>query len=437
MSDEVARAALSRMNMCVVALAPHCATFMSDLHQLARADADEARKAAVARRQELAQTYGFQSSDQQKPFAFANGIAIIPITGTLINRFGQSWGYVTGYNFIRSQLALAMADDDVKGIIYDVNSYGGEAAGCFELSEEIRKASSVKPSLAMIDSNCYSAGYALASAAKKVVCIPSGGAGSIGVVVMHVDMSKMLADWGYKVTFIHAGDHKVDGNPFEPLPASVKKDIQASVDKLRVSFASLVATNRGMDEVAVMQTEARCYSADDALALGLIDAVASPLQAVQAFFAELPGSTPQLKLEAQMPNEETKPGADEASTQQAAINKATADARAAERARMSGITGCEEAKGRESLANHLAMNTDMTVDAAKAILAASPKAEPPKTETNPANPFAAAMDATKNPNVGADNGTAAAAGGEQDTSESRVKGILAAQSQATGRKLPA
>ena len=66
-------------------------------------------------------------------------------------------------------------------------------------------------------------GDALAAAADRIVLIPSGGAGSIGVVTMHVDYSKNLSEAGIKVTYIHGGAHKVDGNPYQPLPDDVRQ----------------------------------------------------------------------------------------------------------------------------------------------------------------------------------------------------------------------
>ncbi len=116
-------------------------------------------------------------------------------------------------------------------------------------------------------------------------------------------------------------------------------------------------------------------------------------------------------------SEGTKPGADNQATPEQ-IAKATADAQKAERARVSGIQSCEEAKGRESLANHLAFNTSMSIDEAKAMLAAAPKADAAAT-----NGFKAAMDAGNHPNVGADGGNGGNEGGEKLTG---AKGIIAA-----------
>jgi signal peptide peptidase SppA len=427
-SDDVARAALSRMNLREIAVAPHYTGIGPDLKLLASTDVEDGKNAFMARRAELCAAYGLDGSVQSKPFAFAGGVAIIPITGLLINRFGQSYGFITGYNFLRSQVALAGQDADVKAIVYDVNSFGGEAAGCFECSADMKRLANGKPTMAVVDSNCYSAAFATASSADKIVSTPSGGIGSVGVVAMHVDMSKMLAEWGIDITFIFAGDHKVDGNPYEALSAEVKADIQASIDKSMNAFVSLIATNRGMTEKAVRDTQARSYRAEDALALGFIDAIASPSEAVHAFLGELSGSTLHSQQEVNM-TDATKPGA-ETKAEPANTEAAAAEARTTERARISGIQGCEEAKGRESLANHLALNTDMSVDAAKAVLAASPKTEPVKTET--ANPFKAAMDGSKHPNVGAETGSGGNGG---DGAEAPHLAILRAQEQATGVKL--
>lgn len=426
MSDHAARAALTRMNLREVAVAAHQTTLVSDLREMAQTKPEDAHKAFMERRAELCMAYGLSPSTQDKPFAYAQGVAIVPVTGTLVNRFNYSYGFVTGYNFLRSQVAAAGLDPDVKLIVYDMNSYGGEAAGCFETSRALAELANGKPTLAVIDSNCYSACYAIAAMADRIVATPSSGAGSIGVVAMHVDMSKMLDDWGIKVTFIHAGAHKVDGNPYEPLPDEVRADIQASVDKSRQGFAELVAEGRKMDVEAVLATEARCYRAEDAMNLGFIDAIAQPSEAVRAFLSELSGSNHQLaSKEPVMADQETKPG--DANAAQAAAAEAANSARVAERARISGIQGCEEAKGRSALANHLAMNTNMSVDDAKAILAAAP-AEQAKPAAESTNRFEQAMNTTRNPNVGSDaTATEGAEGGESASAQ-----ILRNQALVTG-----
>lgn len=433
MSQLIARQVLNRLNMQISMISMHgVQDIAADLRQLSLSDAKSENAKSEERKPELLEAYGFAPNAQVKPFAFFEGVAVIPIHGSLINRFGASWGYVTGYNFIRAQLTAAMMDDDVKYIIFDCNSYGGEAAGCFELADEIFAWRGTKPMTAVIDSNSYSACYALASAADRVVLTPTGGVGSIGVVAMHMSFEKVMESYGIKVSLIYAGAHKVDGNPFEDLPDTVRADIQRSVDGSYGKFAALVARNRGLEEQAVRATEARMFRAEDALAAGLIDEIATPSATVAALLTELSSS----ELDDQ--------GFDMTDEEKAA---AAQDVRNAERARMSAITTSEEAKGREALANHLAFSTSMTADEAKAALAVAPLASAatpaaaapvvaaPAAEAKGDPTFAAHMDAINHPNTtaGAD-GAQVLPNGQQATVKPGSK-LLDAYKAATGKDI--
>lgn len=431
MSKQLARTVVNGFNRQVALLDMAYADSLIDtIRNIAEAnDQDESDNVAFQRENLLA-TYGFSASGESKPFAFANGIAFIPVTGLLLNRFSSSWGWVTGYNFIRNQLNAALADDDVTAIVFDCDSGGGMVAGCFELANDIYNSRSVKPSVAIVDAASYSACYAVASSASKIIAAPSAGVGSIGVVAMHVDYSKMLTEAGIKVTFIHAGKHKVDGNPYQALPASVKADIQKSVDANREEFVALVARNRGVDPKVIHDTEAQCYGASEALSLGLIDAIAPPSEAVMAFINELSGSEPD--KEKTMSTSAVKPGAE--STADAPENKqANAPAnvdvtaeRTAERERIKAIQSHASAQDKPALANHLALNTDLSVEAAAAILAAA--APEKKEQAQGGNAFQQAMDNGEHPQVGAD---ADPGPGKEMSAAQR---ILQAQSLATGVK---
>lgn len=353
------------------------APIMADLRALETADPVLENAAWQERKATLAAAYFNEVSSQDKPFAFSNGYAIIPIHGMLINRYAWSWGYVTGYNFIRQQVQAAEADDDVKGIVYDVNSCGGMAAGCQETADVI--ASGKKPSVAVVDANCFSAAYFLASQARSVRSTPSGGCGSIGVVICHMDFSKALEDMGIEITFVTAGEHKVDGNSAEPLSKDARESFQAAVDACYDVFVSYVADGRGLDEQDVRDTEARCYDAADALTLGLIDAIANPSDAVESFFTECDADdsddTTQPQETTDMnPRQQAAAPAAAATVDEAGIRaEAASEARTSERQRISAITGHAEAQGREEQARYLAYDTDMSADQAVAILKTAPK----------------------------------------------------------------
>ena len=388
MSVTVSQQALLRMNHAAVMVAVNKSSLQMDLQTLHAETPESGERKRAEVMESLCAAYGFDSKAQNKPFAFQDGVAIIPIHGSLINRFGQCYGYVTGYNFIRRQRDAAMADPDVTAIVYDVNSGGGEAAGCFELADESFALRGTKPTISVVDSACYSAAYALASTSDQVVVTPTGGAGSVGVYTMHVDMSKMLEDWGLNITLIHAGEHKVDGHPYAELPEDVRADMQKSVDATYNKFVESVARNRNLSVEAVKDTQARCYSADDALALGLIDSVASPIEAIRAFLG----------------------GPSEASNDETTGDSSMElnEAKQAERQRVGAIIGHPNAKGREAMATHLALNTEMSVDDAAALLAVAPVAhvevvEKTEEAAKPKNEkFVEAMNQDDHPNVGPD-----------------------------------
>lgn len=223
----------------------------------------------------------------EHPFPIVDGIAVIEISGVLIHRggwVGQSSGQ-TSYEGIAAQIEAAASDPSVRGVALEIDSFGGEVAGVFDLADRIRALRRAKPVWAFVAEHAFSAGYALASQADRIVLPRTGAVGSIGVVVMHADLSGQLDQEGARVTLIHAGSHKIDGNPYEPLPASVRDDIQREIDVLWFLFAETVAAGRAgrLSQDGAMATEAATYRGADAVTAGLADEVTDLAQGLAAF----------------------------------------------------------------------------------------------------------------------------------------------------------
>ena len=230
-----------------------------------------------------------------QPFAVVDGIAVIEIAGTLVHRgawIGQSSG-LTSYEGIAAQLQAALADPGVRGIALDVDSFGGEVAGAFDLADRIRAARAQKPVHAFVAEHALSAGYVLASQADRIILPRTGAVGSIGVVALHTDMSGALDQKGIAVTLIHAGSHKIDANPYQPLPEAVHDQMQRELEVVRFLFAETVAAGRGdrLTQVAALATEAAVFRGTDAIAAGLADDLADPVTAFRSFAAAPRGTT--------------------------------------------------------------------------------------------------------------------------------------------------
>lgn len=217
---------------------------------------------------------------------------IVPISGFLQRAIHAPQIGLSSYLAIAQAIGAALDDGSVSSIVLHVNSAGGEVAGLWACVDAVAAARGSKPIVALVDELALSAGYALASAADKVILASSTAqVGSVGVMAAHLDQSGALAKAGLKVTLVHAGKHKVDGNPTEPLPDDVRIDMQRDVDTLHAQFVERVALYRGMSASAVRATEARVFRGADAVSAGFADAIAAPSAVLQALSNSETGMT--------------------------------------------------------------------------------------------------------------------------------------------------
>jgi signal peptide peptidase SppA len=219
------------------------------------------------------------------------GIAVLPVLGTLVRRasyIGAASG-LTSYHDIEAMAEQAFADPQVRAVLLEVDSSGGEAGGVFDLAQRLRQLAqtSGKPLWAIADETALSAAYAIACAADRLWLTRTAEVGSIGVVAVHVDESVADAKAGLNYTFLHAGAHKVDGHPHAPLPAPVAADIQTDIEQLHEQFISLVAGFRRLTPDAIRNTEARVYRGEAALQAGLADQIGTRSEALTALQRQL------------------------------------------------------------------------------------------------------------------------------------------------------
>lgn len=203
---------------------------------------------------------------------FGGSIAVLPMMGGIRHRGGFMGVSIESF---REKFRGAVANPEVKAVVFNVDSPGGTVSGVPEMAEEIFQARSKKPIIAVANTMAASAAYWLAAAASRVVVTPSGSVGSIGVFAMHVDQSKMLDDFGLKVTLISAGQYKVEGNSFQHITEEAFAQIQKEVDDVYEMFISDIARFRGTDVEAVLNNfgQGRMVKAKDALQVNMVDSI--------------------------------------------------------------------------------------------------------------------------------------------------------------------
>lgn len=272
----------ARLFNCPLLLHPSKAEILERVfreHQAADLDiAANPEAAAAALRADASPSATQFQNRSDKPYALTRaGVAVIPIIGTLVQR--SSWmnaqSGLCSYQHVDMQVTRAASDPDVKGILLEIDSFGGEANGCFDCADKIHAARQRKPVWAIVNESAYSAAYALASAAEKVYVPRSGSVGSIGVIALHVDQSEYDAKRGMKYTFIHAGERKKDFNSHEPLSTEARTAVQAEIDRLYGLFIDSVARMRAISPDTVRATQAGILSPAQAVEGGFVTGIAT------------------------------------------------------------------------------------------------------------------------------------------------------------------
>jgi signal peptide peptidase SppA len=240
----------------------------------------------VPREAQMAQALEARS-ERMRPYDLVDGVAIIPVQGILVHGCAW-WGWnETDYGSIGEKMLAALEDSEVRAIALHINSPGGEVAGCFDLADMIYAMRGTKPIWAILDESAFSAAYALACCADRIIVPRTGGTGSIGVISMHVDITAALEKFGIKVTTIQFGDQKSDSYPTTPLSDAARERFQSDVDLMGEMFVDLVARGRGIAASKVRGTQAGCFLGAAGVTAGLADEVLSPDEAFVSLREEI------------------------------------------------------------------------------------------------------------------------------------------------------
>lgn len=207
-----------------------------------------------------------------------NGIAIVPVTGSIF-RYANMFTEISGGTSTQ-MLALdineALENKDVKGILLDVDSGGGQANGISELSSLIFNSRGKKPIKAYIGGSGASAAYWLASSADEVIINDTGIAGSIGAMLSFDDDTEQKEKEGVKSVKIISS--------VSPLKNS-DSELQALVDSLGEIFVENVARNRSTTTENVKNNFGKggLFVGKDAVVAGLADKVGTFEEVLASF----------------------------------------------------------------------------------------------------------------------------------------------------------
>lgn len=236
-----------------------------------------------------------QDHDDSEPLSthVGNGLAVVPIQGQITKR-GSSFGGA-GSVGLRNEVRSLMSNPDVRGIMLQIDSPGGTAAGTPEFADVVFDArkSSAKPIHAFADDLMASAAAFVGLQAERVSVNRSGEVGSFGTVAMLTDTSDMAAAMGAKVHVVSTGPYKGAFAPGAPITDEHLEYAAELVDNVNQGFVEGVgrarfgATNAAKSKDLFYGDEGgKVFSSGRALELGIVDAVETLDQAMRALSSE-------------------------------------------------------------------------------------------------------------------------------------------------------
>lgn len=173
---------------------------------------------------------------------------------------------------IEDMLRSATGDPSIKGLLVDIDSYGGSPVAGSEIASAIRKFGG--PSAAVIHDAGISAGYLVASAANIVFATEESSVGSIGVTSSYTDQSEKDKKDGITFHQLSSGPYKDTFNLDKPLTESERALIMRDVNISHDNFVRRVAEYREqpLEKIAAL-ADGSTLMGKAALEAGLIDSI--------------------------------------------------------------------------------------------------------------------------------------------------------------------
>ncbi|MBQ3636127.1 MAG: signal peptide peptidase SppA [Bacteroidales bacterium] len=164
-------------------------------------------------------------------------------------------------------------DEDIKGVVFRVNSPGGSALASDIIWREVELMKKEKPIVVSMGTYAASGGYYISCASDYIYAENSTLTGSIGVFGILPNGRKAAEKVGVGISIVSSNKNAaVIG--MQDLTEEQKKALQGSIDDTYDTFLTRVANGRKMTKEQVDSiAQGRVWAGGDAIKIGLVDAI--------------------------------------------------------------------------------------------------------------------------------------------------------------------
>lgn len=202
-------------------------------------------------------------------------IAMLTIAGPIM-KYGD-WCSLGSLDYAAMLNKLGNASN-IKGVILDMDSPGGQAMGTATVADAITNVRKKKPVVAVInDGFAASAAMWIASAADEIYTTqPTDEVGSVGVYTTIADWISYYRDeHNLRVLEIYAPQSTDKNKDYRDALAGNEDGIKAELKQLADQFISTVAKNRGARLTSDEWKTGKMFNSKEAIRIGLIDGMKS------------------------------------------------------------------------------------------------------------------------------------------------------------------
>ncbi|MFL5319505.1 MAG: signal peptide peptidase SppA [Myxococcaceae bacterium] len=205
-------------------------------------------------------------------------LALVPVTGMITGGEGGRAPVgpeVAGQEGVLRALKSA-AEDDASAVLLYISSPGGSAVASEIILEQVQRLAAKKPVIAWCDRVAASGGYMAALGAKEIWSSPGAVIGSIGVFAGKFDASELLQKVGIHRETLRRGANSAIFSGTRGFTEQERAAMEADIEETYQAFLEHVARSRKRTREEIhARGEGRVFSAERALAEGLVDKVGS------------------------------------------------------------------------------------------------------------------------------------------------------------------
>ncbi len=220
-----------------------------------------------------------------RPAPWKSKIAVVFAEGLIVSedvdQLPFQEGILSGPR-IASAIDAAVKDEQVKAIVFRINSGGGSAIGSDYIWRAIDRAHDAnKPVVATMSDVAGSGGYWIAVGADRVIAHPQTITGSIGVVMLKLNLRGFFELLGVTVDDVTLASNADMLSAFESLSDEQRGLLMSWMEGVYEEFKQKVAATRelSLDEVEGI-AKGRVWSGNQALEHNLVDAFGGMREAI-------------------------------------------------------------------------------------------------------------------------------------------------------------